>query len=229
MAHSAPPADVQLHKGISSPASIWADRRARWLLLAVVAGSLGLWFVADNLYYWFGLDLPQEMVSALSYLPEIGLLVWAVRSRRLNLSAMLARPRLGWRWLLLPALGWALWTVSSGTSMISEILFPPTAAEMAADAATAASPLLLVIVSMIVLPALVEETVFRGVVFERWNHRYRAGLALVGSAVFFGALHDDFLGAGPSSVWSWDCSTCGPAHCCPEYCCTRPTTPWCSS
>jgi membrane protease YdiL (CAAX protease family) len=56
--------------------------------------------------------------------------------------------------------------------------------------------LLLAIIGLAILPPLVEEVLFRGVLIERFAVKWRLGVAVVVSAVLFGILHVDPVGAG---------------------------------
>lgn len=190
---SPPPVPVPASSDRRRP--VFADLQARWLLLAV-AMVFPIWWVADFVFNAFGVALSDDLVACIAYLPPIAWLVWAVRSRGLDLRAMLARPRLGWYWLVVAGLGVSLWFISAATVLVSDILFPISSddAQAMAEAMTA-SPLLLAIVSLVVLPPIVEELVFRGALFERWNLRWRAGVALLASAAVFGLLHADIVGA----------------------------------
>ncbi len=49
-------------------------------------------------------------------------------------------------------------------------------------------------VLLVVLAPVVEELVFRGVVFTRWTHRYGPDVGIFGSAATFAVLHADMIG-----------------------------------
>ncbi|WP_339898840.1 type II CAAX endopeptidase family protein [uncultured Gilvimarinus sp.] len=56
-------------------------------------------------------------------------------------------------------------------------------------------PNLLNLLFLVVIPPLVEEFVFRGILLHRWAPKYGVLWAVFGSSVIFGALHTDPLGA----------------------------------
>jgi hypothetical protein len=60
--------------------------------------------------------------------------------------------------------------------------------------------LLLALIGIVILPPLVEEVTFRGVLLERFAVKWRVGVAVILSAVFFGILHADPVGAGMFGV-----------------------------
>jgi membrane protease YdiL (CAAX protease family) len=62
------------------------------------------------------------------------------------------------------------------------------------DAAAPLRSVLAVLMGVVVTP-VVEELLFRGVVLHRWAHRWSARTAVLASALVFGLLHADILGA----------------------------------
>ena len=167
--------------------------RTRWLVVWALVGALlimGLTEAAVAL----GLPVSDELTGVLLYVPVIAW-VWYMVVRRggVNLGAMLRWPRLGSYWFVVAGL------------LVVQLLFSLAAITLTTLVApwmfdslegVGEGNLALATLGLVVLPPLVEEVVFRGVLLERFSVKWRVGVAIVLSAVFFGILHADPVGAG---------------------------------
>ena len=172
----------------------FAGVRARWLPLIAILTLIATLIVASVLTGLTGGDgVSDELFGAMLYLP---LVVWAVvvaRRHHIDLRALFRRPRIGHFWWVVLGLTVAQFSFSIGASAITAALFPDfvAGAEVSTEAGFG-----VVATSLIVLPPLVEELVFRGMLLERWTVKWRIGVAIVVQAIAFGVLHVDPVGAG---------------------------------
>lgn len=178
--------------------SAFADVRARWLIAFAVVGTLLLVAVEALLGAVLGVNLlSSELLAGLFYLP---LVVWAffVQWRnRVRLKLLFARPRLGSYWWVVVGMVLALLVFSLGASAVTAALVPDYVAGAEIDVGSNTVALVLTIA---VIPPVVEELIFRGLLLERWAAKWRIGTAVVVQAVFFGILHVDPVGAGVFGV-----------------------------
>lgn len=176
------------------PSDSFAGVRARWLPLIAIVSLIATLMVAAGLSGLFdGAGPSDELFGAMLYLP---LVVWAIivaRRHRIDLRAMFRRPRIGRFWWVVLGLTVAQFAFSIGASAITAALFPDfvAGAEVSTEAGFG-----VVAISLVVLPPLVEELVFRGMLLERWTVKWRLGIAIVVQAIAFGVLHVDPVGAG---------------------------------
>jgi len=145
-----------------------------------------------------GADEDLEIgVAALLYVPLlawVGYLVWRYK---LKLRPFFAAPHIGSYWWLVIGMTLVLLMFSIGASSLTSLLLPGLTEGAAIS--SAGNPLVM-FVSLVVLPPLVEELIFRGVLLERWAVKWRLGTAVIVQAVFFGTLHADPVGAGVFGV-----------------------------
>jgi membrane protease YdiL (CAAX protease family) len=168
--------------------------RSRWLVLwALVGGAVAMW-VASVLNSVVGGDSSSDLAGVLLYLP-IAAWVWFVVVRRngVDLSVMLRWPRLGAYWWIVAGLFVVQLLFSVGAITLTNLVFPGLTESLEG---VGQGSLLLAVISLVILPPLVEEVVFRGVLLERFAVKWRIGVAIVVSAVAFGILHADPVGAG---------------------------------
>lgn len=178
--------------------SAFASVRARWLIAFAVVGTLLL--VAVEALLGAVLDvnlLSSELLAGLFYLP---LVVWAffVQWRnRVRLKLLFARPRLGSYWWVVVGMVLALLVFSLGASAVTAAVVPDYVAGAEIDIG---SNVVALVLTIAVIPPVVEELIFRGLLLERWAAKWRIGTAVVVQGVFFGILHVDPVGAGVFGV-----------------------------
>lgn len=180
------------------PADAFAAVRARWLPLVALASLLVLVIVAAVLQAVAGEAVaPDEFFAVLLYAPLVLWTVWEAWRHRIRLAVFFRRPRIGRYWWLVVGMTLVLFLFSIGAANITSALLPDYTDNAGVDTA-AGFPLLFV--SLVVLPPLVEEVVFRGMLLERWSVKWRLGVSIVVQAVVFGVLHVDPVGAGMFGV-----------------------------
>jgi CAAX protease family protein len=168
--------------------------RARWLPVWTVLGAVAVMTVAYAVTAALGVGLPEELVGVLLYVPMVAW-VWFVVVRRngVNLSVMLRWPRLGTYWWAVAGLFVVQLLFSLGAVTLTQLAFPGLTDSLEG---VGQGNLVLAILGLAILPPLVEEVVFRGVLVERFSVKWRTSVAIVVSAVAFGILHVDPVGAG---------------------------------
>lgn len=191
------PADAVGPTALPPRTGAFSAVRGRWMALAVVGG-----LVAGAVVFGIGLavgaDVSIELLSIFAYLPIIAF-VWFVVGRRagVDLRVLFRWPRLGAYWFVVAGMFVVQLLFSLGAATLTGLLFPSTDDSMAG---VGEGNLLIAVLGIAVMPALVEETVFRGVLIERWTAKWRVAVAILVSAVFFGILHADPIGAGVFGV-----------------------------
>jgi membrane protease YdiL (CAAX protease family) len=165
----------------------------RWLVLWALVGGLlfaGLTQAAVAL----GLPVSDELTGVLLYLPVIAW-IWFMVVRRggVHLGAMLRWPQLGSYWFVVAGLLVVQFLFSLAAITLTTLVAPWMFDSLEG---VGEGNLALATLGLVVLPPLVEEVVFRGVLLERFSVKWRVGVAVVLSAVFFGILHADPVGAG---------------------------------
>ncbi len=181
-----------------TPPSAFGSVRARWLILFGVVGTL-LLFVAGAVVALFdNVDaVGSELFAALFYVPMVAWALFVQWRNKVRLKLLFARPRIGTYWWVVLGMVLALLVFSLGASMVTAALFPDYVAGAEIDIGSNAVALALTIA---VVPPVVEELIFRGLLLERWAVKWRLGTAVVVQAVFFGILHVDPIGAGVFGV-----------------------------
>lgn len=147
-----------------------------------------------------GLGRPSPSVGSLildvvAYGLILGL-VWLFLGlrRKVSLAELGFRP-VPWRWLIaaLPALVVA-YAAEAMLGELGEAVLPPSAPTQCQDIQHAyGGSIALALLGVAVVAPLVEETLFRGVVFGWMRGRMPLGLAVVGSAAIFAAAHVLYL------------------------------------
>jgi membrane protease YdiL (CAAX protease family) len=168
--------------------------RARWLPVWTVLGAVAVMAVAYAVAAALGVGLPDELVGVLLYLPMVAW-VWFVVVRRngVDLSVMLRWPRLGTYWWAVAGLFVVQLLFSLGAVTLTQLVFPGLTDSLEG---VGEGNLVLAILGLAILPPLVEEVVFRGILVERLSVKWRTSVAVIVSAVAFGILHVDPVGAG---------------------------------
>jgi membrane protease YdiL (CAAX protease family) len=194
-AHGAPGAPV----GPPGPRTgAFADVRARWLLVWAVVGVGLLTGAATMVGEVLGAGVPEDLLGILLYLPIIAWVALMVVGRAgVDLGAMLRWPALGTYWFVVAGLLVAQFLFSLAAILVTTLLFPGLGDSLEG---VGQGNVALAFLSLVVLPPLVEEVVFRGVLLERFTVKWRLGVAILLSAVLFGALHVDPVGAGMFGV-----------------------------
>ncbi len=169
----------------------------RWLLLWAGAGAV-LISVVFGAFGELGTSASDELLSALLYLPVIAW-IWFMVVRRggVRLRAMLRWPALGTYWLVVAGILVVQFMFSLAAITLTELVAPWMDDSLAG---VGQGNLLLALIGIVILPPLVEEITFRGILLERFAVKWRVGVAVIVSAVFFGILHADPIGAGMFGV-----------------------------
>lgn len=180
------------------PADAFAGVRVRWLPLVALGALVVLVVVAAVLQAVAGDAVaPDALFAVLLYVPLVLWTLWQSWRHRIRLSVFFRVPHIGRYWWVVAGMTVVLFLFSIGAANITGLLLPGHADGAGIDTA-AGFPLLFV--SLVVLPPLVEEVVFRGMLLERWSVKWRLGVAIVVQAVVFGVLHVDPVGAGMFGV-----------------------------
>lgn len=168
--------------------------RVRWLPLWAIVGSIVVQVGTTALGDLAGVPLSDDLVTALSYLPIVawvGLVV--VRRNGVDLAVLFRWPRLGGYWFVVAGMFVVQFLFTIGVVTLLQLLIPDLGAGLEG---TGTATLLVSVVALVVLPPLVEETVFRGILVERWSMKWQVVTAVLVSSLCFGVLHVDPVGAG---------------------------------
>lgn len=191
LAPSVPPAPPQVRTGAFGRVHV------RWLAFWVGVGGLALLAVAGVLGT-FGVSVGDDLLSIQLYLVIAGWVLISVWWRAgVRLGVLFRWPKLGSYWWVVAGMFVVQLVFSLSASMVTSVVAPGLD-DAVQDVGQ--GNLLLVLLGLVILPPLVEETVFRGVLIERLAVRWRLLWAIVASALLFGALHADPVGAGVFGV-----------------------------
>ncbi len=179
------------------PSDAFAAVRTRWLPLVALLGLIALMIVAAVAESILSSAPADEIFGALLYVPLVGWAIYVAIRHHIDLRGFFQRPRIGRYWFVVIGMSVALLTFSLGASSLTSLLLPDYVAQ--AEVSTDAGVGILAI-SLVVLPPLVEEIIFRGFLLERWSVKWRVGVAVIVQAVAFGILHVDPVGAGVFGV-----------------------------
>lgn len=184
--------------------------KARGLLLRGVLISLGIGIVFVLLASMAKLNLNDAVIAPILYMLLFGLLcLWIFRQfdrLRLNRRLLVGRVSQNQKWL--PAIGLvvALLMFSLGAFQVSfsllALLAPSFVEAVLKASALSAKPItavpvlygILNTVALVIVAPVVEEFIFRGVLFQRWAVKWGIQPALLVSAVVFGILHANVIG-----------------------------------
>jgi membrane protease YdiL (CAAX protease family) len=128
---------------------------------------------------------------------------WALATARaldLPYAGLLAAPSDARAWRLVAVVVPLITLTVSGFIVQAALLVAlfPAAGAASVSAASDAQPMIasvLLVLTGVTLVPLVEEVVFRGVLLRAWTARFGEGRATLGTALAFGVLHHDVLGA----------------------------------
>ena len=188
---SAPPVPVAPRTGA------FGALHTRWLLLWAGAGVLAISALSAGAGQ-LGIPASDELIGAMLYLPVVAwIAVMVVRRGGVNLRAMLRWPSLGTFWFVVAGLVVLQFMFSLAAITLTELVAPWMDDSLAG---VGEGNLVLAVIGIAVLPPLVEEITFRGILLERLAVKWRLGVAVIISAVFFGILHADPVGAGMFGV-----------------------------
>lgn len=196
---TAPPRPSAQHLLAEPPRTgAFADVRTRWLPLWAALGLLlvvGLGALTED---YLGMALPDDLEGILSYVWILAwVLVVVVVRGGVDLTAMLRWPRLGTYWFVVAGLLVVQFLFSLAAILVTELVAPWLSESVAG---LGEGNLVLALIGIVVLPPLVEEIVFRGVLVERFTVKWRVSVAVLLSAAFFGVLHADPVGAAMFGV-----------------------------
>ncbi|MGB8021378.1 MAG: type II CAAX endopeptidase family protein [Candidatus Nanopelagicales bacterium] len=201
-AHTAPiwPVPTNAVGTAASPSrtGAFSTVRARWLPVWAIAGGVLVAAILFGIGLVGGPEVSDELFSAAAYLPVMAWVWYAVwRRAGADLRVLFRWPRLGTYWFVVFGMLVVQFVFSMGAATLTNLLFPSLDDSLAG---VGQGNLLIALLGITILPPLVEETVFRGVLIERWTAKWRVGVAIIVSAVCFGILHADPVGAGVFGV-----------------------------
>lgn len=184
--------------------------KARGLILWGVLISLGIGVVLALLASLAKLNLNDAVIAPILYMLIFGLLCfWVVRQfDRLRVSRRLLVGRVAQNQKWLPAIGLvvALLMFSLGAFQVSfsllALLAPGVVETVLKASALSAKPItavpllygILNTIAIVIVAPVVEEFIFRGILFQRWAVKWGIQPALLASALVFGILHANVIG-----------------------------------
>jgi hypothetical protein len=171
--------------------------RARWLPLWALLGAAAV-MVGLAALDALGVTPDDELAGVLLYLPMVAWVVIMVGQRAgVNLRAMFRWPRLGAYWWVVAGMFVVQFLFTLAAVTLTQLVAPGFDDALAG---VGQGSLLLAVLGLVILPPLVEETVFRGVLLERFAVKWSLVAAILVSSVAFGLLHVDPVGAGMFGV-----------------------------
>ena len=176
-----------------TPGSVFTTVRARWLLLFALGGYLviaGVGVVLEALTP--GNALPDELFLALFYLPLVLWTFFLQWRNKVQLARFFKIPRIGTYWWVVLGMVPVLLVFSLGASVITAAVAP---GYVEGAQINSGSNVVVLLITIAVIPPVVEELIFRGILLERWAVKWRLGTALIVQAILFGILHVDPIGA----------------------------------
>ena len=176
-----------------TPGSAFTEVRARWLILFALAGLLivaGLGLVLEVLTPENA--LPDELFLALFYLPLVAWAFFLQWRNKVRLVRFFKLPRIGQYWWVVLGMVPVLLVFSLGASILTAAVAPDYVDGAQIDSG---SNVVVLLFTIAVIPPVVEELIFRGLLLERWAVKWRLGTALIVQAILFGILHVDPIGA----------------------------------
>ncbi len=190
--------------GIAAPTSPRAPRtgafgtlHTRWLPLWALVGGL-LIAGAFALIVGPATAESEALLGALFYVPIIAWIGFAVvRRGRVRLGVLLRWPSLGTYWFVVAGMLVVQFVFSLAAITLTELVAPWMDDSLAG---VGQGNLVVALIGLAILPPLVEEITFRGILLERFAVKWRVGVAVIVSAVLFGILHADPVGAGMFGV-----------------------------
>lgn len=175
----------------------FSQLHTRWLLLWIVSGFLILMLLAAAVSAGLDFDLTDEALGIAFYLPMIGWIAFALVRHQIDLRVPLRWPRLGVYWLIVAGMFVVQLLFSMGTIIITQLLLPWLSE---GQEGIGEGNLLLALIALVLLPPFVEEVLFRFILLERFAVKWSIRVSIIVSAVAFGILHADPVGAGSFGV-----------------------------
>ena len=168
--------------------SSFSSVRTRSLIVVIIAGLVASLFAAvllgDAAQYLF-----QVMLVAWG--------AWTIGRGRISIRALIGGVPAGYNWwpILIMAVAGIVYAVGASTVVLYPVArYLPEVYDELFTATTGESLLHFFILAVIVAP-LVEETIFRGILFSRLTAKWGMVRAMVVSSLAFGLLHFDPIGA----------------------------------
>ena len=177
--------------------------------LLIVASVFGYLFLDILAYTDFSLSHAGERlwIDLVLLATGFGLLWWKVGRAGLRQLFTLKRPR---RAVLLVLLVWVLdiIIVAPAAYYLTEIAFPDAPDQVIkGEMENSTGPVLwMLVVSVVVMAPLVEETIMRGLVLECFSRVHRRWIAIILTAALFGLMHEPtaMIGAfGGGVLYGW--------------------------
>lgn len=167
--------------------------RARWLPVWAIVGMVALTVPLMAVEGALSATDFDEVMTFAMYLPIVAW-VWLMVVRRagVELGAMFRWPRLGAYWAVVAGMFAIQFVFSIAAITLTELLVPGFD-DALGDMGT--GNVVLAMLGIVIVPPLVEETLFRGVLIERFAVKWRLWVGILLSAVLFAVLHVDPLGA----------------------------------
>ena len=169
-------------------ASSFPSIRSRWLIVVIIVGLVASVFAAGPL---------GDVGQYLFYVVLVAWGAWAFGRGKISIGALVGRvpARYNWWPILLMAIAGIVYAVGASTVVWYPVAryFPEVYDELYTTT-TGESLLHFFILAVIVAP-LVEETIFRGILFSRLTAKWGMVRAMVTSSLAFGLLHFDPIGA----------------------------------
>ena len=162
--------------------------RSRWLLLVLIVGTV---ISAVAAAFW------GDVGGYLFDLTLVGWVAWVVTRKRIALRSLVGRVPAGYNWwpILLMATAGLVYSVGASTIVSYPIArYFPEVYEELSSVITEESNLHFFILAVVLAP-LVEELVFRGLLFSRLTAKWGMIRAMVVSSLAFGLLHFNPIGA----------------------------------
>lgn len=193
----------KMEEPTGSPAASPFDRVRAWVVVAIVTVAAVAVIVTQRAVAPGLSDDTADVVGSLAFQLTVaaGLALY-LRGRGVSLRRLVGRVPRGWRPWALAAMAAPLLVLSLGTAALQFSLLvalaPRVAAGMQEAGEAAAAPSTVIVLAQAlagVLAAAMEELLFRGVLFARWERRWGAVRAALFSSLCFGLLHLDLVGA----------------------------------
>ena len=148
----------------------------RWLLLWAGAG-VALVSIAFEVIGELGISVSDELLSTILYLPVVAWIgIAVVRRGGVRLGALLRWPVLGTYWFVVAGMLVVQFVFSLAAITLTELVAPWMDDSLAG---VGQGNLALALIGIVILPPIVEEITFRGILLERFAVKWRVGVAVV--------------------------------------------------
>jgi CAAX protease family protein len=183
--------------GAPARTGAFSQVHARWLLLWLLVGLLLVVVLASITSVGLGFDLTDEALGIALYVPLVAWMAFVLRRHHIDLRVPLRWPRLGAYWGIVAGMFVVQLLFSMSTAILTQLVAPWLGE---GQEEIGQGNLLLALVALVLLPPFVEEVLFRFVLLERFATKWRVRVAVVVTALAFGILHADPVGAGAFGV-----------------------------